>query len=180
MHFSFHLTNQVFSSDLCAGYSLALRVSATPVAVPQLMGLRLVHRHQAIDQHLLMTLRFQAALLQILAQLRRASRVELLSPEDAHRLFTPMGEPLRWIGGLAGCSRFDVLPLAPHARCLRVRTSHGDAGSLAETCRSLASDRERCAALGDEARSHFEEALAPERRTGALLAIYRSLAGARG
>lgn len=54
----------------------------------------------------------------------------------------------------------------------------GDAATLAEACRQLASDPARCALLGAEARAGFEERLAPARRTRALLDVYREVLGA--
>jgi glycosyltransferase involved in cell wall biosynthesis len=68
--------------------------------------------------------------------------------------------------------------LAAGGRC-GVLFAAGNAASLAAACRELAHDAERCAALGTEARSHFDEALAPERRTQDLLAVYRSLVSGR-
>ncbi len=56
----------------------------------------------------------------------------------------------------------------------------GDAASLATACRELASDPARCALLGVEARAHFEDTLAPERRTGVLLGVYRSVLSTAG
>ena len=38
----------------------------------------------------------------------------------------------------------------------------------------------RCALLGVEARAHFEDTLAPERRTGVLLGVYRSVLSTAG
>jgi glycosyltransferase involved in cell wall biosynthesis len=51
----------------------------------------------------------------------------------------------------------------------------GDAAALAAACRELAGDPGRARLLGAEARVYFEEVLAPERRTDALLSIYGSL-----
>lgn len=51
----------------------------------------------------------------------------------------------------------------------------GDASSLAAACRELLDDRQRTALLGLEARSVYEERLAPGPRTEQLLALYRSL-----
>jgi glycosyltransferase involved in cell wall biosynthesis len=56
----------------------------------------------------------------------------------------------------------------------------GDAASLATACRELASDPARCASLGVEARAHFEDTLAPERRTEVLLGVYRSVLSTAG
>jgi len=56
-----------------------------------------------------------------------------------------------------------------------LRFASGDARSLAEACRALASDPQRAAAMGGEARLLFEERLAPDVRTDRLLALYREL-----
>jgi glycosyltransferase involved in cell wall biosynthesis len=48
----------------------------------------------------------------------------------------------------------------------------GDPHALAQACRELASDPERAARMGREARERYEDELSPERSTSRLLALY--------
>jgi glycosyltransferase involved in cell wall biosynthesis len=53
----------------------------------------------------------------------------------------------------------------------------GDPHALAQACRELASDPERAAMMGREARERYEDELSPERSTDRLLALYRRALG---
>jgi glycosyltransferase involved in cell wall biosynthesis len=65
----------------------------------------------------------------------------------------------------------ELIEVGRNGLCFRA----GDARGLAEASRALAQDPARCAAMGREARMHFEDHLAPEPRTERLISLYREL-----
>jgi glycosyltransferase involved in cell wall biosynthesis len=56
----------------------------------------------------------------------------------------------------------------------------GDPHALAQACRELASDPERAAEMGREARERYEDELGPERSTERLLELYSRVLGEKG
>ncbi len=51
----------------------------------------------------------------------------------------------------------------------------GNARALADACRRLVRDPDRCAVMGHEARAHYEDTLTPQRCTAQLESLYHSL-----
>ena len=59
-----------------------------------------------------------------------------------------------------------------------LRFRMGEATSLAQACRRLATDPKLAEAMGREARLHYEDFLTPERSLERLLAVYHGVLAA--